>query len=154
PGAAQLDGTVSQSTRRLISNGHVVVLVADIRNYTSMSETLPTRELSQLLAEWFARASAIVERHTGIIDKFIGDAIIQCCVVASKSVAANQVNQALAASRDLLACAGAFSHRFNVQFPEYTFRIGVALNIGEAMFGNVGTGTNQSFTVVGDCVNV
>ena len=74
--------------------------------------------------------------------------------VIAESDASNQVNQALAASRELLACAGTFSNEFSAQFPDQKFRIGVALNIGEAMFGNVGSGANQSFTVVGDCVNV
>jgi len=153
PGDVQLDGTVSHSTRRLISNGHVVVLVADIRNYTAMSETLPSRELSRVLADWFKKASDIIETRNGIIDKFIGDAIMACWVVA-ESDAPNQVNQALAASRELLAGAGTFSNEFSAQFPDQKFRIGVGLNIGEAMFGNVGSGANQSFTVVGDCVNV
>jgi adenylate cyclase len=154
PGEIQVDSTVSQSTRRLISNGHVVVLVADIRNYTAMSETLPSRELSRLLADWFKQASDIIETRNGIIDKFIGDAIMACWVVAARSDAQNQVSQALAASRELLACAGTFSNQFSAEFPDHQFRIGVGLNIGEAMFGNVGTDANQSFTVVGDCVNV
>src|SRR5262249_1454248 len=154
PGEVQLDGTVSHSTRRLISNGCVVVLVADIRNYTAMSETLPSRELSRLLADWFKQASDIIETRNGIVDKFIGDAIMACWVVAAKSDAPNEVNQALAASRELLACAGAFSDQVSAQFPDHEFRIGLGLNIGEAMFGNVGTAANQSFTVVGDCVNV
>jgi adenylate cyclase len=56
PDEIQSDGTVGKSTRRLISSGHVVVLVADIRNYTAMSETLPSRELSRLLSDWFKQA--------------------------------------------------------------------------------------------------
>jgi adenylate cyclase len=154
PGDVELDSTVGQSTtRRLISNGHVVVLVADIRNYTAMSEKIPSREMSRLLSDWFKKASDIIETRNGIIDKFIGDAIMACWVVA-ESDAPTQVNQALAASRELLACAGAFSNEVTAQFPDHKFRIGIGLNIGEAMFGNVGTDTNQSFTVVGDCVNV
>jgi adenylate cyclase len=154
PSEIQGDGTFGQSTRRLISSGHVVVLVADIRNYTAMSETLPSRELSRLLADWFKQASNIIETRNGIIDKFIGDAIMACWVVAAKSDTPNQVSQALAASRELLACAGTFSNQFSGEFPDHKFRIGIGLNIGEAMFGNVGTDANQSFTVVGDCVNV
>ena len=154
PGEIQSDGTISKSTRRLISSGQVVVLVADIRNYTAMSETLPSRELSRLLGDWFKHASDIIETHNGIIDKFIGDAIMACWVVPAKTDAPNQVSQALAASRDLLACAGTFSNQFCAEFPDHKFRIGVGMNIGEAMFGNVGTEANQSFTVVGDCVNV
>ena len=134
--------------------GHVVVLVADVRNYTGMSEVLPNREFSELMSEWFRQAGDIIKRHNGTIDKFIGDAVMASWVVASKSDPSFEVNQALDAARGLIACAGVFSTRLAAQFPEHTFRIGVGLNIGEAMLGNVGTAENQSFTVVGDSVNV
>src|SRR5262249_25017699 len=60
-GGAELDGTGGMSTRRFISNGVVVVLVADIRNFTAMSEALPNRELSSMLSDWFKQASDIIE---------------------------------------------------------------------------------------------
>lgn len=154
PVAIPLDGTVSQATRRFISNGRVVVLVADIRNYTAMSEVLPSRELSRLLSDWFRQASDIIERHSGTLDKFIGDAVMAYWVIPPKSNASHEVTLGLSTARDLMTCAGTFSSRMATEFPGYVFRIGVGMNTGDAMLGNVGTGENQSFTVVGDSVNV
>jgi adenylate cyclase len=119
-----------------------------------MSEALPSRELSLLLSDWFQQTSHIIERHSGTLDKFIGDAVMAYWVIPPESNASNEANLALAAARDLIACARTFSQRLSADFPEYTFRIGVGLNTGDAMLGNVGTGVNQSFTVVGDSVNV
>ena len=150
----QFERSMSPSTKFLMRTEHVVVLVADVRNYTGMSEVLPNREFSQFIADWFRQASDIIETHGGAIDKFIGDAVMACWVAPSKTNCSNQVNQALKTARELISRAGVFSDRLSSQFPEHTFRIGIGLTIGDAMQGNVGTGENQSFTVVGDSVNV
>jgi len=148
------DGSMSPSTKYLMRTEHVVVLVADIRNYTGMSEVLPNAEFSQFVSEWFGQASDVIETHSGTVDKFIGDAVMAFWIAASKSDPSNEVNQALGTARELIARAGVFSNRLSAQFPEHTFRIGIGLSIGDAIQGNVGTGENQSFTVVGDSVNV
>jgi adenylate cyclase len=154
PSAAQFDQTAAPSTKFIRRTERVVVLVADIRNYTGMSEVLPASDLLQLVSDWFREATDIIQSHTGMIDKFIGDAIMACWVAASKSGTSNEVNQALQAAIKLIGLAGNFSTRLSAQFPGHTFRIGIGLNIGDAMLANVGTGENQSFTVVGDSVNI
>jgi adenylate cyclase len=154
PMAVQPDGTVVPSTRLITRTEHVIVLVADIRNYTGMSEVLPSNECSQLVSRWFREASEIIVNHGGMIDKFIGDAIMAWWKVDSKTDPSKEVNQALQTSTKLLACAAGFSTELSRQFPEHTFRIGIGLNLGDALVGNVGTGENQSFTLVGDSVNV
>ena len=152
--AAQYDGSMSPSTTYMMRTEHVIVLVADIRHYTGMSEVLPNSEFSQFVSEWFGQASDIIQTHGGTVDKFIGDAVMAFWIAASKSDPSNEVNQALETARELIARAGVFSNRLSAQFPEHTFRIGIGLSIGDAIQGNVGTGENQSFTVVGDSVNV
>jgi adenylate cyclase len=146
--------TMSTGTALFMRNELVVVLVADIRNYTGMSEALPNREFSRLISEWFRESSDIIERHGGIIDKFIGDAVMAYWVASSKTEPGKEVNESLRTARALIERANLFSTRVSSQFPGNTFRIGVGLNMGDAMLGNVGTGENQSFTIVGDSVNV
>jgi adenylate cyclase len=153
PMVAQPDGTFIPSTRMITRTEHVLVLVADIRNYTGMSEALPGEEFSQFVSHWFREASDIIERHGGMIDKFIGDAIMAWWV-SSRIDSAKEVNQSLETSKALLQCANTFSAELSSRFPGHTFRIGIGLNIGDALVGNVGTGENQSFTVLGDSVNV
>lgn len=147
-------GETATGTALFMRNERIVVLVADIRNYTSMSEVLPNREFSRLVSEWFREASDIIEGDNGTIDKFIGDAVMAYWVGVNKADSSREINAALHTTRGLLERAAKFATRLETEFPGHTFRIGVGLNAGDAMLGNVGTGENQSFTVVGDSVNV
>jgi len=142
------------STVLLMRTEQVVILVADIRNYTSMSEALPGREFSHLVSQWFKECSEIIESASGTIDKFIGDAVMAYWVARTESDLALQAVRALETAQRLLGMAQTFSGRLAGLFPGYRFAVGIGLNAGEAVLGNVGTGEKQSFTVVGDCVNV
>ncbi|MBI3735474.1 FHA domain-containing protein [Candidatus Sumerlaeota bacterium] len=142
------------ATALAMRNEMVVVFVADIRNYTSMSEVLPTREFSRLIADWFREISEIIENHGGTIDKFIGDAVMAYWVAKDPKNPGGEVNAALRTAKDMIDRADVFSKRLSGQFPGHAFQIGIGLNMGDAIFGNVGTGEIQSFTVVGDSVNV
>ncbi len=137
-----------------LRNESVVVLVADIRNFTTMSESLPNAEFSRLISHWFREATAIIEGNGGVVDKYIGDAVMAFWLVQEKIAPYREVNASLEAARSLLARAANFSKQISGQFPGRTFRIGVGLNMGSAMLGNVGTSQNQSFTILGDSVNV
>jgi len=52
---------------------NVTVLVADIRGYTAMSERIPVGLLASVIAAWFRSASDVIERHEGVVDKFMGE---------------------------------------------------------------------------------
>ena len=148
------DVLINSGTALFMRSELVIVLVADIRNYTTMSEALPSGEFSRMISDWFREASDIIEKNGGMIDKFIGDAVMAFWVVAARSDPGREANSALDAARDLLSCSEAFSQEFSIRFPNCLFRIGVGLNMGEAILGNIGTGKHQSFTVVGDSVNI
>jgi adenylate cyclase len=132
----------------------VVVLVADIRNFTTMSESLPNSEFSRLISDWFREATDIIEGNGGTVDKYIGDAVMAFWIVQERSEPCREVNASLEAARGLIRRAGVFSERVAAQFPGRSFRIGVGLNMGPAMMGNIGTSKNQSFTILGDSVNI
>ena len=154
PAPARNDASMASGTALFMQSENVIVLVADIRDYTSMSEALPGSEVSRVISDWFREASEIIEQNHGMVDKFIGDAIMAFWVVAERSRPERETAAALNASQALIDRAESFSKDFCKQFPGYSFRIGIGLNMGEAMLGNVGTGKFQSFTVVGDSVNV
>ena len=151
PAAAPQPGA---GTNLSFRNETIVVLVSDIRNYTGISERLPAHDLSRFMADWFREGSALIERHGGIVDKFIGDSLMAYWTVPNPGAPADEVNAALRAARDYLALSAAFAQRLAAQFPGQAFRIGVGLNMGSAVLGNVGGGEHPSFTVVGDSVNV
>ena len=154
PAVQANDKTMSTGTALFLRSEVVVILVADIRNYTGMSETLPATEFSRLIADWFRESSDIIEKCGGTIDKFIGDAVMAYWVASKKTNPAKEVNCSLDTARQLIARSATFSNQIAAQFPGQSFRIGIGLNVGDAMLGNVGTGENQSFTIVGDSVNV
>jgi adenylate cyclase len=141
-------------TATRMANGCFVVLVTDIRNYTSMSEVLPAEKFSAFIKAWFRESTRIIESQGGIIDKFIGDAVLCFWRVDVIENPAHEIKMALETVRALMAAAKQFSVQLSALFPGHTFRIGAGINMGIATMGNVGNAENQSITILGDSVNV
>ncbi len=126
----------------------VTVLFADIRNFTSMSESMAPETVVEVLNTYFTEMVDLVFKYQGTLDKFVGDALMAVFGVPLPiSQAATQaVKCALAMQRHLkqLQAAG--------QTPIQGMRIGI--NTGDAIVGNIGSTKRMDFTVVGDVVNV
>ena len=148
------EAAMGAGTDLYFRNETAVILVADIRNYTRMSEVLPAREFSLVITDWFKESSDTIEQRGGTVDKFIGDAVMAYWLVREPDRPAPEVDEALRAARALIEKAAAFEQRLSGRFPGQAFRIGIGVNLGEAVVGNVGGGAHQSFTIVGDSVNV
>ena len=144
----------SEGTATQMAKECVVVLVTDVRNYTSMTESLPVDEFSRFIRDWFRECTRIIEGLGGIVDKFIGDAILCFWRVAEETNPADEINRALAAAFALMRASEQNSGRLSAIFPGHEFRIGIGLSMGNAVLGNVGTADNQSITIVGDSVNI
>ncbi|OGV63354.1 MAG: hypothetical protein A3K18_04510 [Lentisphaerae bacterium RIFOXYA12_64_32] len=129
----------------------ITVLVSDIRGYTLMSEKMPVHRLADMLGRWFGSCSEIVARHGGVVDKFIGDAVM----VRWLSDAADNDETVLLALRTAHAMNLA-SQQFNAEFPDLPglFRIGVGINTGQAVVGSLGSVHGRDYTAVGDAVNL
>jgi class 3 adenylate cyclase len=128
----------------------LTVLFSDLRDYTTLSEGLPPAELVELLNDWFSEATRAVRRHGGMVDKFIGDAVMALFGVpdARDDAAADAVRAALD-MRDALA---ALNLRQEV-LGGPTLRIGIGIDSGEAVVGFIGSYLRQSYTAIGDLVN-
>lgn len=129
----------------------VTVLVADIRDYTSMSEQIPIDLLAKLLGEWFRYVNDIIEKNGGGVDKFIGDAVMACWLMSEKNPEEG-IQQTLRAAYELYI----MTEKLNQTYPKLPkpLRIGVGINTGEAIHGDMGSGRLQDYTVLGDSVNV
>ena len=129
----------------------VTVLVTDVRGYTPMSERLSVDSLANVMSTWFRGSNEIVGRNSGVIDKFIGDAIMARWT-HEKNDHRSAVISALRVAQELNLEAA----KINTEFPElpYPFRIGVGINTGEAVLGNVGGNSRRDFTALGDSVNL
>jgi adenylate cyclase len=120
------------------------VLFADVRDYTALSESRPTAEVTELMNRFYALATDVLARHDAVIDKLIGDEVMALFIPAwFPSATDNMVR----AAEDLLHGVGVGSGE-DVWLP-----LGIGLDYGVASVGNVGTGEVKDFTAIGDVVN-
>jgi adenylate cyclase len=126
----------------------VTVLFADIRNFTSMSESMAPEAVVEVLNTYFTEMVDLVFKYKGTLDKFVGDALMAVFGVPLPlpQAATQAVKCALAMQRHLkrMQAAGLT--------PIQGMRIGI--NTGDAIVGNIGSTKRMDFTVVGDVVNV
>jgi len=130
----------------------ITILVCDIRNYTALSEKLPTNQLAQMMAKWFKLATQVIEEHAGTIDKFIGDAIMVRWTIDYKKDVKVSVLHALNVAQKL----NEISAQINELYPglPFPFRVGVGINTGRAVLGNMGGAGYREYTALGDAVNM
>ena len=124
------------------------VLFSDIRGFTPLSETLPPVELIRFLNEYFTYITRPITENKGVINKFMGDA-----VMAIFSPVFGVEDHQEAAARAALGMREAL-REFNARqrYPEVFFGVGV--HSGGLVAGNVGTAERLEYTVLGDTVNV
>lgn len=130
---------------------HVAVLFADIWQFTTLVEKLEPDRVVSLLRSFQARATAIVFRHGGTLDKYLGDGFMATFGALDEDgrVAA----RALACALDLQAEMDKWCDK-RARRGAFSVRIGIGLHYGPAVVGNVGTDQRLEFTVVGDAANV
>jgi len=129
----------------------LTVLVADIRDYTPLSEQLSPDLLAAVLGRWFRAASEAVEMNAGTVDKFIGDALMARWL-SSEQDTHRVVVAALKTAHELSAALQALNQEAS-DIPQ-PLRIGIGINTGQAVLANVGARGNRDYTALGDSVNV
>jgi adenylate cyclase len=132
----------------------VTVLFADIRNFTTISESLNPHEVVEMLNTYFSRVCEPILAQGGTVDKFVGDSVM--AVFGSPAPYQDHARRALRAALAVAERAREFdawmARRFvNRGLPE--FRIGVGVHTGEAVVGNIGSSQRFEFTAIGDTVN-
>ena len=131
-------------------SGVVTILFADIRSFTTLSETLSPQELLNFLNTYFERMNAPIHANGGFIDKFIGDAIMGLFIDEDPSIGARN---AVRSSLDMLASL----HSLNEQRKrtgDVPISIGLGVHTGETVIGTVGSDDRMDSTVLGDAVNL
>ncbi len=133
----------------------VSVLFSDIRSFTTISEKLQANEVVEMLNTYLSRACEPILEQGGMVDKFIGDAIMAVfgAPIHSPDQARRAVIAALAMERTAMEFQGWLRQRFPGRgLPD--FRIGIGLHTGEAVVGNIGSAKRMSYTAIGDTVNI
>jgi adenylate cyclase len=132
------------------------VLFSDIKGFTAVSEKLEAAGLMEWLNSYMEAMAGLVMKHGGVVDKFIGDAVMAVfgIPVARKSVA-EIVGDARSAARCALAMREDLG-RFNAEWaakglPAIGIRVGI--HTGELISGSLGSAERMEYTVIGDTVN-
>ena len=133
----------------------MTVLFSDIRNFTTISETLDAQEVVEMLNEYFSRICARVLELGGTIDKFIGDAIMVLFgyPLTVPDHAAKALQAALAIREEAEGFAQWMAHRFQDKGDLPGFAVGIGVHTGKAVAGNIGSAARMEFTAIGDTVN-
>jgi adenylate cyclase len=128
------------------------ILIADIRDFTSLSERMPPRQVVRVLNRYFTEMVEECMEHGGMIDKFIGDAMM---VVFGAPVRQPPEQSALHAARAALGMLGRLDglNRSLIADGLPALRIGMGIHTGEAIAGNIGAPQRLDYTLIGDVVN-
>lgn len=130
---------------------HITILFSDVRGFTSISEKLQAEEVVELLNCHFSEMSDVIFKYDGTLDKFIGDAIMAFWGAPLKT--ANHAVLAVTAALEMVQRL----ERVNEVVRQKSLppiSIGIGLNTGDVILGNIGSARKLDYTVIGDNVNL
>lgn len=128
----------------------VSVLFADMRNFTKMTSELPPSEVVQFLNDYWDVLSIAIKENKGSINKYIGDGLL--AVFGAPVSHLNNHKNAVSAALDMVGLLD----RINIKYSKKLgseISIGIGVNSGEVIVGNVGTDDFMEYTVIGNTVN-
>ena len=143
-----------QVVERLMAEGagtgsdirHVAVMFVDFRSFTAGARTRTPQEVVDRLDGAFAVLVDILDRHGGIVNKFLGDGFL--ALFGAPLEAPDAAHRAVAAAREMLEA----NSRINEE-TSWPLRIGIGIHLGEVVAGNIGSPRRKEYTVIGDTVN-
>ncbi len=117
-------------------------LFTDVRGFTALSEVLPPKEVTKIMNDALTIQANAVQKYGGMVDKYIGDAMM-----AIFNAPLNQENH------EELAIKTALQIRHDMKEAKLGIEIGIGLNSGESVVGNMGSASRFDYTAIGDAVN-
>jgi adenylate cyclase len=128
----------------------VTVLMSDLRGFTSLSEDRDPEEMVQLLNRYLEKMSKLILKYDGIIDEIIGDAIL--AVFGAPKSHSNDPERAIACAIEMQNCL-AILNREVVESGYPCLEMGIGINTGTVIVGNIGSKVRMKYGIVGDAVN-
>jgi adenylate cyclase len=133
------------------TRAHAVVLFADLRGFTSISEQLDAPHVVPLLNEFFSLLTEITFRYDGTVFHMAGD-----CLMLGFGVPLAQPDspaRAACAAREMLESFGALARSWKERY-QVEAGLGIGINEGDVVAGNIGSASYMSYTLIGDTVNI
>jgi class 3 adenylate cyclase/HAMP domain-containing protein len=132
-------------------NRILAVLFSDIRSFTTISEHMDPELLVESLNNYFEKMVDVIMNNAGIVDKYIGDAIMAFFGAPVKGE--NDALLSVLAGLDMIEALKEFN-RWQAEHGLPAFRIGIGINYGVVTVGNIGSERKMDYTVIGDMVNL
>jgi len=142
-------------TNRLLATGRVygepryidaIILFSDIRSFTERSASMTPQQIASELSSYLDATVNLIHQHEGLVDKFVGDAVMAIWGFAPTEE--EPVTQAFTCAQEMLHLAQ------SMHFGGAPISIGVSLNAGQVFIGNIGGAGKRQFTVLGSPVNL
>jgi adenylate cyclase len=129
----------------------VTVLFSDLRNFAGLSEKLGPQEMLGILNYYFTRMGAIVEKHGGVVDKYIGDALM--ALFGAPIAIPDDADRAMKTALEMTEALDDLNREWRKRgLP--AIGVGIGINTDVVVAGNMGSKTRLNYTVIGDGVNL
>ncbi|OFZ82540.1 MAG: hypothetical protein A2583_10255 [Bdellovibrionales bacterium RIFOXYD1_FULL_53_11] len=128
-----------------------VVFFSDVRGFTAMSESMQPEQVVEMLNEYMTRMVAVIRAHHGIVDKYVGDAIMALwgVPIGGPDDVYNAIMACLLMRQEL-----AVLNELRLSRGQSALKIGMGVNTGPVIAGNIGSTEKMEYTVIGDTVNL
>jgi adenylate cyclase len=133
-----------------IAETSATIVLADIRGFATIAESVPPHTLTAMLNRFFEAMGHCIERHGGVIDKFMGDAVM--ALFGAPERRPDDLLRALACAVDMQHSMVELNREAESR-GEPRLYLGVAVNTGAVMAGSFGSQLHSEYTVIGDAVN-
>lgn len=129
----------------------VTILFSDIRNFTGLAERLEPTEVVDLLNDYFSEMVGVISRNGGILNKFIGDGMV--AIFGAPESHGNDAERAVKTALEMMERLKEFNRQLAAK-GRRELSIGVGINTGRVVVGNIGSTERMEYTAVGDAVNL
>jgi len=140
------DGALLETERR-----QVTILFADIRRFTTIAERMTAEDVVLMLNQYFSVMVDIIFKNNGLLDKFVGDQLI--AVFGLVEAMGNAPENAIRTAIEMRTATQEMMEK-RARLGRECFEIGIGINTGPAIIGNIGSSNRMDYTVIGDCINV
>jgi class 3 adenylate cyclase len=132
-------------------DAELCILFSDIRNFTSISESYDAQQITEMLNQYFSLWANVIRRHGGIVDKFIGDAVM---AIFGLRAGDDPCENAVACLLEMREALPALKRGLSEGNLPVIGDFGIGIHFGHVVIGDIGSGERKNFTVIGDTVNI